>query len=166
MRKWGGPEWQSQKPDCDPQSQPSDTDKLPMPHAKWETVHHYSGHNRLDEPMTFVPWKSLFPLQIGIQAILTSLCNLTFRLTKREETMRSVWSFPIWCPDTRQSLLWSYFVGLSDMICLPSGPGTDPWPTSIYRDGKVTWLRVWQLRRTDLSAVTFLVGRLMAITGT
>lgn len=56
-------------------------------------------------------------------------------------------------------------VGLSDMRCLPSGPGTDPWSISIYRDGKVTWLRVWQLRRTDLSAVTFLIVRLMAITG-
>ena len=121
MRKWGGPEWQFQKLDCDPESQPSDTGELPMPHAKWETVHHYLDHNRLDEPMTCVSWKALFPLQIGTQAILTSLCNLTFRLTKREETIRSVWPFPIWCPDTGQSLLWSYFVGLPDMICLPSG---------------------------------------------
>lgn len=113
------------------------------------------------------PGKSLFPLQIGIQAILTSLANLTFSLTQRE---RGQWDqFDLFQYGAQilgrvscGATLWAF---LTWYACLLAQVRI-PQPTSIYRDGKVTWLRVWQLRRTDLSAVTFLTGRLMAITGT
>lgn len=148
MRTWDGAGLQSQKLDCDPESQPSDAGKFPTFHAKWETqfISIRKIVVALVSSWLLCPGTLFFPSPNGyIQTIPTSLYNLTLRLTEREEIIKSVWPHPTWCPAIGQSLLQSNFVGLSDMICLPFGPRTDPWPISIYRDGKVTWHRVWQL---------------------